>query len=283
VIISKTQIKPSPVTMPKTLFGYDVFARIGEGAASIIYSVREPRTGQAYALKHVIRKTEKDIRYIEQVENEFEVSRNFRHPGLRKCVDLKLTKKFFGGVTEAGLVMELIEGKALDEHLPEDLHSVIDCFGKVARSLGGLHYLQYVHCDLKPGNIIIQPDQQVKLIDFGQACKIGTIKQRVQGTPDFIAPEQVRLKPVSIQTDVFNFGATFYWALTGKRVPTLYTVSKSARTILTEQRFPSPHEINPQVPQELSDLVMQCVEMRRSARPEGMGGVMEVLRKFVGE
>ena len=67
--------------LPKTLFGYEVVDRIGEGAASTIYAVNHPKTHQLYALKHVVRKTEKDIRYVEQVENEFNVSKLFRHPG----------------------------------------------------------------------------------------------------------------------------------------------------------------------------------------------------------
>ena len=63
--------------LPKTLFGYEVVDRIGEGAASTIYAVNHPKTHQLYALKHVIRKTEKDIRYVDQVENEFNVSTLF--------------------------------------------------------------------------------------------------------------------------------------------------------------------------------------------------------------
>src|SRR2546423_1804335 len=63
--------------LPKELFGYEVVDRIGEGAASTIYAVTDPRNHQLYALKHVLRKTEKDIRYIDQVENEVNVSRLF--------------------------------------------------------------------------------------------------------------------------------------------------------------------------------------------------------------
>ena len=79
----------------------------------------------------------------------------------------------------------------------------------------------------------------IRLIDLGQACKTGTVKERVQGTPSFIAPEQARCKPLSEQTDVYNFGASLYWALTGRRVPTLMTVEKEDRGIVKEQRRPS--------------------------------------------
>ena len=60
-----------------------------------------------------------------------------------------------------------------------------------------------------------------KIIDLGQSCPIGTTKSRIQGTPDYIAPEQVKRRTLGPRTDVFNLGATMYWALTGKNVPTL--------------------------------------------------------------
>ena len=71
-----------------------------------------------------------------------------------------------------------------------------------------------------------RPTGEVKVIDFGQSCRIGTVKERIQGTPDYIAPEQVARRPITSQTDVFNLGATLYWALTGQDIPTLYTVNK---------------------------------------------------------
>src|SRR5829696_4122284 len=104
----------TPMT-PRSLFGYDVLSEIGKGAASTIYAVTDPKSGQLYALKHVVRKVEKEQRYIQQVQNEFEVSRLCRHPVLRKVIDLKSVKKFFGPVTEVALIMELIDGVPMDE------------------------------------------------------------------------------------------------------------------------------------------------------------------------
>ena len=270
--------------LPKELFGYEVVDRIGEGAASTIYAVTEPRTHQLYALKHVIRKTEKDIRYVEQVETEYNVSKLFRHPTLRKCYDLKIGRKIlFGPVTEAALIMELVHGLPLSEQAPRDLVGVLDCFVKTAEALDSMHQLKFVHCDLKPSNIIRDAEGRVKVIDFGQACPIGTEKPRVQGTPDFIAPEQVRLKPVTVRTDVYNFGATLYWALTGQRIPTLYTIAKVDRHILKEQHYPAPRVINPSVPEALSKTVMECVRYRPHERPAGMMDVIHVLEMAKAE
>ena len=90
--------------------------------------------------------------------------------------------------------------------------------------------------------------------------KNGTVKDRVQGTPDFIAPEQVRLKAVSNQTDIFNFVATLYWALTGNRIPTLFNSSKSEWHDIKEQKFPTPRPMeftDPRAAVASGDVVLQ--------------------------
>ena len=73
-----------------------------------------------------------------------------------------------------------------------------------------MHAMGYAHCDIKPNNILRNDQGDVKVIDFGQACKIGTIKQRIEGTPDYIAPEQVARRPISAQTDIYNLGALLF-------------------------------------------------------------------------
>ena len=267
--------------LPKQLYGYEVVDRIGEGAASVIYAVTDPKSHQLYALKHVIRRTEKDIRYVEQVENEFNVSKLFRHPGLRRSVDLKVSRKVvFGAVTEAALVMEYVNGLPINEQKPPTVAETIDCFTQTARALESMHHLRLVHCDLKPNNIIRDNEGRVKVIDFGQTCPFGTEKPRVQGTPDYIAPEQVKLKPVSPRTDVYNFGATMYWTLTGERAPTLYTIPKGHKEILKEQKYPTPVELRPDVPEAISKLVMECLRYRPHERPTHMEDVLRVLEAY---
>src|SRR6478736_3096932 len=104
--------------MAQKLLHYDVLERLGEGARSTIYAVRAPETNQNYALKHVLRESTKDIRFIEQMENEFEISRQFTHTNLRRSFDLKIVKSVFLKVNEAFLLMELVDGKPLDVRLP---------------------------------------------------------------------------------------------------------------------------------------------------------------------
>ncbi|HEX2974022.1 MAG TPA: serine/threonine-protein kinase [Tepidisphaeraceae bacterium] len=265
--------------MPATLFGYDVLARLGEGAASTVYAVSDPKTGQVYALKHVIRHTPKDDRFIVQLETEYQVSAMFRHPALRRSIDLKINRTLLRKVIDAALVMELVDGVPLDQEVPSELVQTIDVFVQTARALGALHYLRYVHCDMKPHNIMTLNDGTIKVVDFGQAARVGTVKERVQGTPDFIAPEQVKCKAVSERTDIYSFGAALYWALTRQRVPTLFTVKKSERSILVEQDFPTPQALNPKVPDALSRLVMECVRIQPISRP---GDMTEVATRLEG-
>jgi len=109
------------------------------------------------------------------------------------------------------------------------------------------------------------------VIDYGQSCRIGTIKERIQGTPDYIAPEQVARRPISVQTDVFNLGATLYWATTGKVIPTLYTVNKKGEnSFLMDTRIDTPQDLNPKVPLALSKLVMDAISTKPGNRPADM-------------
>jgi eukaryotic-like serine/threonine-protein kinase len=262
---------------PRSLFGYDVIDYIGQGAGSLIYVVSDPRTNQLYALKHVERKTDKHARFVDQLVNEYDVSRRLSHPNLRKAIDLKENKTWLGKVTEAVLVMELFDGSPLETNPPASALEAVKIFIQVGKGLEALHHSGYVDCDLKPNNILVAPDGHVKVIDFGQACKIGTVKERIQGTPDFIAPEQVKRDACTVRTDIFNLGATLYWALAGKHIPTLYTIKRDENSFLLHEKIPTPTDLNPAVPEPLSNLVMECVRINPAKRPESMTDVVRRL------
>jgi len=124
--------------MAEKFLHYDVLERLGEGAKSTIYRVSDPGTGRIFALKHVTREGQKDIRYIEQMETEYEISKQFSHPGLRRSFDLKINKKMFVQVTEAFLVMEYFDGQPLDVRPPTSVLDTVDTFIQVAEALRGL-------------------------------------------------------------------------------------------------------------------------------------------------
>ncbi|MDB5304894.1 MAG: pknA [Phycisphaerales bacterium] len=263
-----TLITEPGVELPKTLFGYEVLDYIGQGAGSRIYVVSHADTHQIYALKHVIRTTDRDERFVEQLEAEYEVGRLVNHPGLRRSIDVKVNRTLLRKTIDACLIMELVDGTPLESTPPKSVLDTVDCFIKVAEGLLALHQLGYVHCDLKPNNILRNGAGDVKVIDLGQACKTGTVKTRIQGTPDFISPEQVRCQEVTGRTDVFNFGATLYWCLTGRKLPTLFNIKKSETSFLVDSEIPTPRSLNPGVPETLSNFVMECVKTNPAKRPE---------------
>jgi len=274
---NSSSLVSASVDLPRTLFGYDIIEHIGTGAGSTIYAGTDPNTRQILAIKHVVRKTDRDARFISQLEAEYEVGRQVNHQGLRRSFDYKVERTLLRKVAEAIVVMELVDGMPLDMNLPTDMPGMLSCFVQTAQAMHALHGLGYVHCDLKPNNILINHSGQVKVIDLGQACKIGTAKQRIQGTPDYIAPEQVKCQPVTVRTDIFNLGATMYWSLTGQKLPTLFTLKKTENSFLVDGQMSSPRTINPKVPENLSNLVMDCVRTVPSKRPEDMG---EVIRRM---
>ena len=263
--------------MAEKLLQYDVIERLGEGAGSVIYAVRDPATKRMYALKHVPRLNDKDIRFVDQMKSEFEISRLFNHPNLRKSYDLKISKSLLLKVNEAFLLMELVEGKAWIAPVT-NLMDIVNTYLQVAQALKHMHSVGYIHCDLKPNNIIRNDRGEVKVIDFGQTAKAGTVKERIQGTPDYIAPEQVMRRPIVPQTDVYNFGATLYNSLTGKPIPTLYTVNKKGEnSFLLDATIMTPAQLNPMVPAVMSNLVMEAISTKIEKRPADMDAVINRL------
>lgn len=255
---------------PRRLFGFDVIDLIGEGAGSRIYKVRDAASGSSRALKLVTRQSDRDMRFVEQLQNEHDVSRRVGHANLRRCFSVHYERTLLRKIISAGLLMEWFDGMPLDRRLPTELPELIDTFIAVAEGLDAMHQAGLVHCDLKPANILRNHAGEVKVIDLGQACPIGTKKERIQGTPDYIAPEQVKRQPVDARTDVYNFGATMYWCLAGQGMPTLFTVERKDNSFLVDQFIKSPRDHNPQVPEALSAFVMECARTNPLRRPESM-------------
>lgn len=270
-------------THPRELYGYEIMRPLGEGAGSHIYVAKEKSTGRMVALKHVVREHEKDIRFVEQLLNEFEVSKRCEHRYLRRMFDVKVERTLLRRVTAAILIMELFEGQPLDQRLPRTDAELVRCFIRTAKALRAMHKAGLVHCDLKPANILWADDGAVRVIDLGQACPVGTQKERIQGTPDYISPEQVKRHPVDERTDVYSFGATLYSCLCGQKMPTLFTLEKGDNSFLVDTFIKSPREINPLVPEPLSHFAMECARTNAARRPASMQVVVDRLETiFMG-
>lgn len=258
--------------------GYDVISTLGTGAHSTIYAVSD-KAGNKLILKRVVKDTPAQQRFVDQALAEHEVARKIDHPRVRKSLKV-IKQRSVIRISEVMILMEMVDGLTLEQLGPTDILEICQIFYQAADGLKAMHAAGYVHADIKPNNIMIVPGEGVKLIDFGQSCKSGTIKERIQGTPDYIAPEQVKREAITERTDVFNLGATFYWVLTGKYVPTMIPKKQDGIALKTEdyRRCDPPMAINPLVPPALSSLIMDCIERRPADRPESMDVVMERLK-----
>lgn len=256
--------------------GYDVIATLGTGARSTIYAVRD-RTHQVYALKHIIKEQPKDDRFLEQAITEYELSSKLNHPNLRRSYKLIRHRKLFRTV-ELVVLMEMVDGHTMEQYKPATYVEFCQLCQQVAAGLDAMHMAGFVHADIKPNNILITGQNQVKLIDFGQSCELGTTKKRIQGTPDYIAPEQVKRHKITPLTDVFNLGASMYWMLTDRHVPTMIP-KKRDKVVARADKYacPAPAEVNSNIPPALSALVMDCIKRNPAERPVSMEMVIERL------
>lgn len=260
--------------------GFSIIRRLGTGARSTIYLATDLENNTQIALKRVIFEKPEDTRIFEQVETEYEVAVGIDHSYVRKCYKLKKIRSMFK-VREMLLSMEYFDGQSLEDCPSLSLGDVLLVFRMVAGGLDAMHQHGFVHCDIKPNNILINKAGSIKIIDLGQSCKNGTTKQRIQGTPDYIAPEQVHRKPLTPKTDIYNLGATMYWALTGKHVPTLIPKKNKIGLLAPPEPKRAPHEIKKLLPLDISKLVMDCVEDEPAQRPRDMSTVISRLDLMV--
>ncbi|MCX5638471.1 MAG: serine/threonine-protein kinase [Planctomycetota bacterium] len=255
--------------------GFSILERIGTGARSTIYLATDLEDNTNVALKRVIFERPEDSRVFEQMETEYKAAKRIDHPYVRKCYKLKKIRSMLK-VREMLLSMELFDGENLEDSPTLSLGDVLLVFRLVATGLNAMHQRGFVHCDIKPNNILLSKAGSIKIIDLGQSCKIGTVKPRIQGTPDYIAPEQVRRNPLGPKTDIFNLGATMYWAITGKNVPTLIPKKNEYGLPITEH-LRAPHEIKKRIPAGISKLVMDCIKENPAERPPNMMTVVSRL------
>ncbi|MFW6061346.1 MAG: protein kinase domain-containing protein [Planctomycetota bacterium] len=263
--------KPQTLEVP----GYQVLKYLGTGARSSIWQIRNLESGEIYALKRVVKQHASDQRFLDQAINEYEVGRYLKHNTIRRVYDLHRLKKWFA-VREIHLVMEFCQGKTIQERRIEDVLENVRAFIQVAEGLVYMNAQGIIHADMKPNNIVVA-GEQAKIIDLGQSCQSGTVKTRIQGTPDFIAPEQVQRRPLDARTDVFNFGATLYWALTGTAIPTVLPKQQGLRTPDRMQATPV-DELNPEVPRPLANLVTHCIQYQPRKRIQTMEDVLSRLQ-----
>ncbi len=257
---------------------YKIKGPLGSGAGSRIFEAVELRTGKTFAIKQIARNSSDDDRFIAQAENEFAISSQFDHIALRRSFSIHRVRKLLQ-LRELLVVMEYVDGVSIETAKPTRLNTFINLIQHVALGLHAMHEHGYLHTDIKPSNILLSRDGKVKIIDFGQSCKLHHRKERIQGTPDYIAPEQVRRLPLDQRTDVFNLGATMYWMLTSECYPTAIRGidTNGGHSLVSADRPLAPIELNDKIPIALSKLVMECCLEVPADRPADMKQVTKRL------
>ncbi len=251
--------------------GCRVLSELGRGAASIIYLAQDEKSKRIWALKDVQKTDDKSVRFLEQAETEYTIAQKLDHPAIRKIERMVKKKKGLLHTIRLFLLMELVDGIALDRLMPKTFESACDIFRQAASAMAHMHERGFVHADFKPNNVIVDEAGTVKIIDLGQSCPIGTVKKRIQGTPDYIAPEQVHRRQITPKTDVYNLGASIYFVLTREKVKTALAPDGSLMGSIDDSLLEPPTpaiEVNRRIPPKLNDLIMQCLEVSPDDRPE---------------
>lgn len=263
---------------------YQVVGTLGKGAHSTILHVRRAADSREYALKLVTLDEPGDEKFLEQARHEFRVAQMLGHANLIQIYCLELKRNLLFKVKKAEVLIEYVNGKTLDA-IPVPLDQLVPVFAQVAAGLAHMHRRGVFHADLKPHNILYGKRGEVKVIDYGLAWIRGEHKDRVQGTPEYMAPETVKHKVVNERTDIYNLGATMYRITTLKLPPsvmpgadTLRVGSKAFASMLTPVQ-----ELNKAVPTRLCDLIHRCLNYDPDRRPKRVGEVLEELAQIADD
>jgi serine/threonine protein kinase len=264
---------------------FQVIGQLGTGAHSTILHVRRSADSKNYALKVVPITGPQDHKFLEQAQHEFRVAAMLDHPNLIKVHALELVKDWLFRVRKVHLLIEYVNGKTLDTCPRIPLPKLVQVFQKVAEGLVHMHRRKVFHADLKPNNILLSRTGDVKIIDYGLAWIAGEGKNRVQGTPEYMAPEQSKHRMVNERTDIYNFGATMYRMVTWRLPPS--TTQEAGGLPVDARRwkdlFKPVQEFCPQAPRALCDLIHRCLSFNAMGRPERMGEVQGVLDRLSDE
>ena len=185
-------------------------------------------------------------------------------------------------------VMEYVEGVALTiAAQPLTLRQKAELMRKVALAVGFLNERQVIHRDLKPGNILVGPDLEPKLLDFGLALHLSgneerlTLHGEIMGTPDYFSPEQARADaPLDARSDVFSLGVVCYELLTGALPFRAATLRDQVQSIC-EQDPTLPRRINADIPGDLQNVCMKALEKAPAARYNSAYEMAADLERFL--
>jgi serine/threonine protein kinase len=264
---------------------FQVLEQLGTGAHSTILHVRRAADSRNYALKVVtVDDPEEDMKFVRQAQHEFRVGKMLDHKHLVKVYSLELVKDWLFRTKKAHLLLEYVNGKTLDQCPPLSVPRLVQAFQQVATGVAHMHRKGIYHTDLKPSNILLSRAGIVKIIDFGLAQIRGERNERLQGTPEYMAPETASNGLVNERTDIFNFGVTMY-RMTTFRLPPSAVTAQAGGLPLTRgtwtKMLKNVQSFNAAAPQDLCDLIHKCLSYDATKRPERMSDVQRELDYLV--
>ena len=222
---------------------YEILAEIGRGASGQVYRARDPEIDRLVAVKVLTPSAGADpqevLAWRERFRREARAAGRLTHPNIVAIHDV--------GEDDGRpfLVMELVEGESLDQHLrtqgPFPMEQVVSIGKEVALALDYAHRQGVVHRDIKPANILLRRDGLVKVTDFGIARLSGAEATRtgqILGTPSYMSPEQIAGGKVDGRSDLFSLAAVMYELLTGEKTFPGETVSTILYRIVHEEPIP---------------------------------------------
>src|SRR5438067_3365545 len=267
---------------------YEIVRELGKGAMVIVYLAKDPLIGRLVALKTIrpsAHADDEDTREFQQrFVREAQAAGILNHPSIVTVHDI-------GQDEPSGMsfiAMEYVEGQNLKEIMaqgrPLSFEQAADIMAQVADGLDFAHAKGIVHRDVKPANIILLEGNRAKITDFGIAkitssANLTTTGQFL-GTPNYMAPEQIKGTPVDGRSDIFSLGICLYECLTHRKPFGGDSLTSISYKIVHEP-FPPLHEINPTIPEGFADVVTHCLEKDPAKRFQRGKDLANALRAVI--
>jgi tRNA A-37 threonylcarbamoyl transferase component Bud32 len=262
---------------------YDLLTLLGRGASGEVYEARDTLLQSVIAIKLLKPTRYQDADSLERLRREVVLSRELTHPNIVRTYHLGEAQGL------KYVTMEYVHGADLSDVLskegPFSVERTLSISRKLSGALAFAHDRGVLHRDIKPSNILIDRVGEPRIGDFGLARLLedpGITRDGVfVGTPAYASPEQIRGESLDHRSDVYGLGLVIFEMATGRRPFVGGSVSK----ILSKHRHeppPSPADLEPGLPRELSDLILRCLAKEPSGRFQTAAGVQEALEAVRG-
>jgi response regulator RpfG family c-di-GMP phosphodiesterase len=271
------------------LGNYRVLDRLGVGGMGVVFKAEHMRLRRPVAIKVLALPHDKGSRPLRRFYSEMEAVAQLQHPNIVAALDAgEVRPPDLNSPFLHYFAMEYLPGLDLEKHVeahgPLSPAKACDLIYQVASALDEAHKHNLVHRDIKPPNILVTPEGQAKLLDFGLACRFHhrmTEPGTVLGTIDFMAPEQARdATMVDARADIYGLGSTLFWCLTGR--PPFVAQGDIVRDLAHRltQPPPSVRVAEPNVPPALEAVVTRMMAVHPDDRYATAEAVMRALLPF---